>query len=73
MMANPAVTVKIAFDLNAAGQGDFLTLNDPVKGELGNASYPLAGDVLTDVTSDVRSVRIRRGRSNELDLSLIHI
>jgi len=67
MMANPAVTVKIAFDLNAAGQGDFLTLNDPVKGELGNASYPLAGDVLTDVTADVRSVRIRRGRSNELD------
>lgn len=66
-MPNPTVQVQIAFDLNAAGQGDFLTLNDPVKGELGNASYPLAGDVLTDVTSDVRSVRIRRGRSNELD------
>ena len=67
MMPIPATKVEIAFDLNAAGQGNFLTLNDPIKGELDNSLYPLAGDVLTDVTSDVRAVRIRRGRSNELD------
>lgn len=66
-MMLPTTQVLIAFDLNAAGQGDFLTLDDPVKGELDNASYPLAGDVLTDVSADVRQVRIRRGRSNELD------
>lgn len=66
-MGVPSVKVEIAFDLNAAGQGDFFTLNDPVKGELDNTTYLLAGDVLTDVTADVRSLRIRRGRSNELD------
>lgn len=66
-MAAPATVVEIAFDLSAAGQGDFLTLDDPVKGELGNSSYPLAGDTLQDVTEYVRGVRIRRGRSNALD------
>lgn len=66
-MPAPTPRVEIAFDLNAAGQGDFLTLDDPVKGELGNAAYPLAGDILTDVTSDVRQIIIRRGRSNDLD------
>lgn len=67
MMGLPATKVEIAFDLSAAGQGNFLTLDDPIKGELDNSLYPLAGDVLTDVTSDVRRVRIRRGRSNELN------
>lgn len=57
--------VKIAFDLSLAGAGDFFTLNDPVKGELDNATFTLAGDVLTDVSADVRSVTVRRGRSNE--------
>lgn len=66
-MAAPTVKVEIAFDLNAAGQGDFLTLDDPVKGELGNSLYPLAGEILQDVTEYVRSVSVRRGRSNELD------
>lgn len=66
-MAN--TTVKIAFDLNAAGQGNFFTLDDPVKGVLGGTAtdYPLAGDILTDVTEDVRAVRVRRGRSNILE------
>ena len=66
-MAN--TTVKIAFDLNAAGQGNFFTLDDPVKGVLGGTAtdYPLAGDILTDVTADVRAVRVRRGRSNILE------
>jgi hypothetical protein len=61
--------VKIAFDLNAAGQGNFFTLDDPVKGVLGGTAddYPLAGDILTDVTADVRAIRVRRGRSNLLE------
>lgn len=66
-MPAPIPTVQIAFDLNAAGQGNFFTLDDPVKGELDNTSYPLAGDILQDVTQYVRQVSIRRGRSNLLD------
>jgi hypothetical protein len=58
-------TVKIAFDLSLAGGGDFFTLNDPVKGQLDDAPFGLAGDVLTDVSDDVRLVTVRRGRSNE--------
>ena len=59
--------VKIAFDLNAAGQGNFLTLDDPIKGKLDDANYPLAGDVLQDVSQYLRSVSVRRGRSSALD------
>lgn len=63
----PTTTVEIAFDLAAAGVDDFFTLNDSVKGELDNTTYKLAGDILTDVTSDVRSVSLRRGRSRQLE------
>lgn len=59
--------VFIAFDLSVSGQGNFFTLNDPIKGELDNTTYVLPGDVLTDVTEDVRSVQVRRGRSWQLD------
>lgn len=58
-------TVRIAFDLSLAGQGDFFTLDDPVKGELDGTSFRLGGDILTDVSDSVRSVSIRRGRSSE--------
>jgi len=57
-------TVKIAFDLSLAGGGDFFTLDDPVKGQLDYSPYGLAEDV-SDVTSDVRSMTFRRGRSSE--------
>ena len=63
----PDTTVRIAFDLAAGGVGDFFTLDDPVKGELDNATFKLAGDILEDVTDDVRSVTVRRGRSRELE------
>ena len=60
--------VEIAFDLSANGQGNFFTLDDPVKGVLGGTvSSPLAGDVLTDITEYVRSVRVKRGRSRILE------
>jgi hypothetical protein len=59
-------TVRIAFDLSLAGAGNFFTLDDPTKGELDNATFLLAGDVYEDVSDDVRSVSVRRGRSREL-------
>jgi hypothetical protein len=57
-------TVLIAFDLSLAGGGDFFTLDDPIKGQLDFSPYGLAEEV-TDVTSNVRSVSFRRGRSSE--------
>lgn len=58
-------TVQIAFDLALGGVGDFFTLDDPVKGELDDAPFGLAGDTFVDVSDDVRSVSFRRGRSSE--------
>jgi len=63
----PDTRVRLAFDLAAGGVGDFFTLDDPTKGELDNATYKLSGDILEDVTEDVRSVTVRRGRSRELE------
>ena len=57
-------TVRIFFDGALAGAIDALTLDDPIKGQLDTALYPLADD-FADVSADVRSVRVRRGRSDE--------
>lgn len=57
-------TVKIFFDGALAGSSDFFTLDDPIRGVLDNTSYPLADD-FADVSSYVRAVDIRRGRSEE--------
>jgi hypothetical protein len=62
-----ATKVQVGFNLAANGIGNYLTLNDPVKGKLDDAAYPLAGDVLVDVTSTVRDVSVRRGRSRTLE------
>jgi hypothetical protein len=59
-------TVRIAFDLSLAGAGNFFTLDDPTRGELDGVGFTLAGDVYEDVSDDVRSVSVRRGRSREL-------
>jgi hypothetical protein len=66
-MSRPDTRVRIAFDLAAGGAGDFFTLDDPVKGTLDTSPVGLAGDILQDVTDDVRSVTVRRGRSRELE------
>jgi hypothetical protein len=66
-MSRPDTRVRIAFDLSAGGVGDFFTLDDPVKGELDDGPFGLAGDILQDVTDDVRSITVRRGRSRELE------
>ncbi len=59
--------VEIGFDLTSSGTGPFLTLDDPVKGQLDNPEWVLAGKVFVDVTSRVRSYSINRGKSRELD------
>jgi len=59
-MAQPTVRVRIGFTQNT------FTLDDLVRGLLDSAE--LAGATpLTDVTSDVQSVSISRGRSRDLD------
>lgn len=59
--------VQIAFDQSATAPVNFFTLDDSVRGVLDNASYVLGGDILVDVTSDVRSIQVRRGRSRQLE------
>jgi hypothetical protein len=66
-MSRPDTRVRIAFDLAAGGAGDFFTLDDPVKGELDDGPFGLSGDILQDVTDEVRSITVRRGRSRELE------
>lgn len=66
-MSRPDTRVYIAFDLAAGGSGDFFTLSDPVKGVLDNTDFKLAGDILEDVTEDVRGISVRRGRSRQLE------
>jgi hypothetical protein len=66
-MSRPDTRVRIAFDLAAGGAGNFFTLDDPVKGELDDGPFGLAGDILQDVTDDLRGVTVRRGRSRELE------
>lgn len=63
------VSVRIFFGLPSTG-GDFFTLNDPVKGVLGNTTYLLAGDVGFDIVGDdtLMSLAITRGRSRALDV-----
>jgi hypothetical protein len=62
-----ATRVQIAFDQSATTPVNFFTLDDDVRGVLDNNVYVLGGDVLVDVTNDVRSFQIRRGRSRQLE------
>ena len=63
-----AVTVSLGLDLSLAGSGDFFTIGaTPLGGTAIVGAKPLAGDVNTDVTSYVRSVSLRRGRSKETE------
>lgn len=62
-----ATKVEIAFNLAPNGVGDWFTLDDTVKGKLDNTTYKLSGDLLVDVTSYVRSIGVKRGRSRQLE------
>jgi hypothetical protein len=61
-----SLTVRIGFDLSAIGDPTLFTLDDPVQGEL-DSVYVLGGTLFQDVTSYVRGVSVRRGRSRRLD------
>ena len=62
-----SMKVEIAFDLSANGQGNFLTLDDSVKGKLNSTTYVLSGETLVDVTDKVRRLSSQRGRSRVLE------
>ena len=62
-MAQPSTTVEIGFE---APSSSAFTLDDSVRGLL-DGSFGLGGPVLTDVTSFVRGVTVRRGKSRILD------
>jgi len=65
-MTTVTPTVEVFFDQLGTG-GDFLTLDDPVKGELDEATYPLFNAQPVDITSSAYSISINRGRMRELD------
>jgi hypothetical protein len=65
-MAVPQPLVEIGFDVVGAN-ANLLTLDDPVKGKLDDAAYPLGGQIFYDVTSSVKSIAIRRGKNRQLD------
>lgn len=65
-MPAPSTKVEIGFDLSALG-GPFFILDDPVQGVLDNTTYTLGGTLFYDVSSDVLSVSVNRGKSRQLD------
>lgn len=65
----PSTKVFISFPTTTPGLGNDFQLDDTVKGVLDSPLYTLGGgsEVAVDVTSDVRSVTVRRGRSFQLE------
>lgn len=64
----PAVRVDL---YTGEVSGDYMTLDDPVKGELDEALYPLydglAAELSVAIEADSYAYSVRRGRSSELD------
>ncbi len=58
--------VEVGFELTV-GDTPYFRLNDPVKGKLNNVTYRLAGPIFIDITEDVTSVAVKRGKNRELD------
>lgn len=58
--------IEVGFDLSDFG-GPFLTLDDPVKGKLDDPAWPLGGPIFYDITDDVRSIQLSRGKTQEFD------
>ena len=61
-----STTVEVGFELTV-GDTPYFRLDDPVKGRLNNATYRLAGPIWIDITDNVFSVSIGRGKNRELD------
>ncbi len=61
----PEQLVEIGFDL-VLPTGPFFTLDDPVKGQLDNTTYTLAGFQYYDITNYVTSIEVTRGKSDDI-------
>lgn len=61
-----ATKVEVGFELTA-DTSNFFHLNDATKGKLNNPDYRLAGPIWIDISDDVTSVSIQRGKNRELD------
>lgn len=68
-MGMPIEKVELGFDLSVSGSGPFLTLDDPIAGQLDNPDWILAGTIFYDVTSRVRRFSLSRGRSSQFDFN----
>lgn len=66
-MSIPTPKVEIGFDILSSGVGPYFYLDDPVKGQLDNTQFVLAGTLFFDVTDKVKSIAIQRGKNRQLD------
>lgn len=62
-MAAPTLKVEIGFNLTENPIAPFFKLDDPIQGVLDNDIYRLGGTLFYDVTNQVVSVDIQRGKS----------
>lgn len=62
----PVEKVEIGFEL-VLPSGPFFTLDDPIKGQLDNTQYPLAGFAYYDITEWVTDVGVQRGKSDYIE------
>jgi hypothetical protein len=63
----PTPKVELGFDLTSTGAGPFFRLDSPVSGVLDKTSFVLSGELFFDVTGDVRSISVQRGKNRQLD------
>jgi hypothetical protein len=64
---NQNYTVELGFDLTNAENTLFFELDDATKGVLDNTTYVLGGLLFFDVTDDIVSFNIGRGKNRQLD------
>ena len=58
--------IEVGFDLTGSG-GPFLTLDDPISGQLDNPDWVLGGTLFYDITDRAKNYNIDRGKSREFD------
>ena len=63
----PTPKVELGFDLTSTGAGPFFRLDSPVSGVLDGTAFVLSGELFFDVTGDVRSISVQRGKNRQLD------
>ena len=63
---SPAISVQLSLDAASYGNSYFI-LDKATRGVLDNTTYTLGGEFYTDITTQVLSLNINRGRSRELD------